>query len=122
MATVTDHQAGHILTAYDPVNPEVTIRTPDAEGVPTVYQIEVPEGPKTTLNFQLGDPANVGVNGLTVEALLAVVIDQLRARQEASPQDATRRAFVAARETLYWMQESNRPRECTPPVQPISGL
>lgn len=45
------------------------------------YAIQPHDGASVTINFQNGPPADHGVNGVTQEALLAVIIDRLRGFQ-----------------------------------------
>lgn len=56
-----------------------------AGGAPLIYKIKGPDGSpyaiNTTLQFQQGDP-NVEVNGLSNEALLAVLIDRMDGFQD----------------------------------------
>ncbi len=67
--------------------------------------------PKVAIDFQNGPIAQVGVNGLTQEALLAIVIDRLRGFQ--SGPFSTRENIVAltkCEEALMWLQRRTRDR------------
>lgn len=50
----------------------------EAFGTPSVYVLTPPQGKLTRLFFQNGPIKEVGINGITNEALLAVVADRLR--------------------------------------------
>lgn len=78
MRTITDHIA-------NPVNDRITITAmdePGAGGAHHYYAVDV-DGSENGLdiNFQNGPIAEAGVNGVTQEVLLAVVIDRLRGFQ-----------------------------------------
>lgn len=80
MRKITDHIA-------NPVNDKLTITVtdePGAGGANHAYLIECHEGSaevRTKINFQKGPINEAGINGVTQEALLAIVIDRLRSFQ-----------------------------------------
>lgn len=84
---------------------------PGAGGAPSVYQIDAtPDGELALgdhtldLLFQTGNPSQVGVNGISNEALLAVVLDRLRCFQKgefASRENAL--AITHLEESLNWL-------------------
>src|SRR4051812_15187844 len=79
MRTITDHVA-------NPVNDRITITAmdePGAGGANHYYTVDV-DGSEIAgldIHFQNGPIAEDGVNGVTQEVLLAVVIDRLRSFQ-----------------------------------------
>lgn len=78
MRTITDHIA-------NPVNDRITITVmdePGPGGAHHYYAVDV-DGSENGLDihFQNGPIAEVGVNGVTQEVLLAIVIDRLRSFQ-----------------------------------------
>lgn len=93
MRALTDH-----IVEGDSVNHQLTIEVmdePGAGGANHQYQIQQPANPAngpapeeatslsdlTFIGFQNGPIKEVGVNGVTQEALLAIVIDRLRSFQ-----------------------------------------
>ena len=77
MREIHDHK---INPANDLI--EITaIDLPGAGGANHEYMIEVPEGLTCRISFQNGPIAENGVNGVTQEALLAIVADRLRSFQ-----------------------------------------
>lgn len=63
-------------------------------------------GYKTEIHFQGGSIAEHGLNGITNEALLAVVIDRLRGFQKGSfPCEENAQALVNAKQSLHWLQQ-----------------
>ena len=77
MRELTEH-------VVNPVNALLTITVldePGAGGANHEYMIEVPQGLTHRISFQNGTIPEKGVNGVTQEALLAIVADRLRAFQ-----------------------------------------
>ena len=80
MRKITEHVA-------NPVNDRIEITVmdePGSGGAHHYYYVDVDRGSGHSLDvhFQNGPIAEVGVNGVTHEALLAIVIDRLRCFQE----------------------------------------
>ena len=68
----------------NPVNDLIKITVtdePGAGGANHKYEVALPDGTITEINFQNGPIKEVGLNGITQEALLAIVIDRLRSFQ-----------------------------------------
>jgi hypothetical protein len=77
MRTLDNHK-------MNPANDLITVTVidgPGAGGASHEYQVVIPNGKTTNISFQNGPIAEVGVNGLTQEVLLAIVIDRLRSFQ-----------------------------------------
>lgn len=62
------------------------------------------------LQFHEGDPA-LGVNGLTVEALLAIAVDRLRYYQREMPCRENACAITKIEEAQMWLLKRTRERE-----------
>ncbi len=82
------------------------------------YILEPPDGAVTTIRFQDGPIKEVGVNGATHEALLAIVLHRLRAFQYgdgvvpgryACRENAI--AITKLEEGLMWLQKRTQNRE-----------
>ena len=74
------------LTSHkvNPANDVLTVTAHDGPGpggASHAYSIMAPDGQGTTLLFQKGPIAEVGVNGITHEAVLAVLIDRMEGFQ-----------------------------------------
>lgn len=72
-------------TPGNQINEDVRVAVvdaPGAGGASHCYQITPAEGPVCTINFQNGTVEQTGVNGVTQEALLAVVLDRLQSFQK----------------------------------------
>ena len=100
MRTITDH----IVEGDLPQN-QLTIQVtdePGAGGANHRYKVHGPTGSHFghwNIDFQNGPIAEAGVNGITMEALLAIVIDRLRSFQAgpyASPENAQALLFCKA--------------------------
>lgn len=104
--------ADHIV---NPVNDRIQITAmdePGAGGAHHYYAVDV-DGSENGLDvhFQNGPIAEVGVNGVTHEVLLAIVIDRLRCFQAgpfACPENAD--ALAAATEALEALKSRTKER------------
>lgn len=75
------------------------------------YRLEMPSS-ATVIRFQNGPIAEVGVNGITNEALLAIVIDRLEGFQSgkyACTDNAL--ALDHVRQALSWLENRTKSRE-----------
>jgi hypothetical protein len=107
MREVTDHR-------LNPANDAITIEVldePGAGGANHTYRV-TGGGVCHHINFQNGPIGEAGVNGLTNEVLLAIVIDRLRSFQ-AGPFKCEHNKFALSRieEGLHWLQERTRERQ-----------
>jgi len=100
MRLIEDHV---INAANDRIRIEV-LDDPGAGGAHHEYALIAKE--TTFISFQNGPIAEVGVNGLTQEALLAVVMDRLRSFQ-AGPFACRENALALTKieEALHWLQQ-----------------
>lgn len=95
----------HII---NPANDELEIHVadePGSGGANHQYVVVLPTGAHYPIDFQNGPINEVGVNGLTHEALLAIVIDRLRSFQKgpyACRENAL--ALTKLEESMHWMQ------------------
>jgi hypothetical protein len=101
---------------YHKINPAndrldvVVADEPGHGGASHVYEIQhvdtanVP--PVLTINFQNGPIGEHGINGVTQEILLAIVIDRLRSFQ-AGPFSSRENALALTKceEALHWLQQ-----------------
>lgn len=109
---LTDH-----LTPGDP-NPQLTIQVMDAPGpggAHHLYRITPPpeEDPKEGwfIQFQKGPLREEGINGLTHEALLAIVIDRLRCFQQGPfPSEYNGTALFFCERALTWLKRRTADR------------
>lgn len=91
---------------------EITVRDePGAGGANHDYQIALPDGSGVRIGFQNGPIAEKGVNGITQEVLLAIVIDRLRAFQ-AGPFACRENALALTKieEAQHWLLHRTRER------------
>ncbi len=107
MRTINSHK---INPANDLL--EITVLDePGSGGANHEYMIETPKGLTCRISFQNGAIAEKGVNGVTQEALLAIVIDRLRAFQAgpfASRENAL--ALTKIEEAQHWLLHRTRER------------
>lgn len=114
MRTITDHKLNGLNDAL-----EITVLDePGQGGACHEYAIDLanPDGTKMShfrcaVHFQNGPIQEAGVNGISGEALLAVVIDRLRSFQAgpfACRENAI--ALTSLEESLMWLQKRTRDR------------
>ena len=101
------------ITAHiaNPANDKITIEV-GAGGAYHHYKIGCLEADWSQhIEFQNGPIAEVGVNGITKEALLAIVIDRLRCFQ-AGPYDCDENAeaLAHAEQSLNWLKSRTTKR------------
>lgn len=100
---------------YHKINPTndrldiIAVDDPGSGGANHVYEIvlsKVDAAPMSVISFQNGPIGEVGINGVTQEILLAVVIDRLRSFQNgpfSSRENAL--ALTKCEEALHWLQQ-----------------
>lgn len=107
MRTLTDHVA-------NPANEAIQIHVTDEPGQGGAnheYDILVGKQLGFTMHFQNGPIKEAGVNGITQEALLAIVIDRLRGFQSGDfkcRENAI--ALTHCEDALMWLQKRTRDR------------
>ena len=101
---------------YHKINPTndtldiVVVDAPGHGGASHVYRVDHAAtagcDPLLTIGFQNGPIAEHGVNGVTQEILLAIVIDRLRSFQ-AGPFSSRENALALTKieEALHWLQQ-----------------
>lgn len=113
MRKVTDHKVNGLNEAIE-IN---VIDEPGAGGANHRYNIDGPDSLysatsfRVEIMFQKGPIQEAGVNGISQEALLAVVIDRLRsfqAGQYSCRENAI--ALTKCEEALMWLQKRTRDR------------
>lgn len=100
MRTLSEHKV-------NPANDRIEICVadePGAGGANHRYEIAIPDHPTTILEFQNGPINEVGVNGVTQEVLLAIVVDRLRAFQKG-PYSCRENALALTKieEAQHWL-------------------
>jgi len=110
MRKITDHIA-------NPVNDRIEITVMDKPGPGGAhhwYRVTGANGDdlgRLHIPFQNGPIAEVGVNGITNEALLAIVIDRLRSFQDGPfACDENGHALGAVQTALHWLKVRTRNR------------
>lgn len=114
--TITDHKLNGLNDALK-IN---VLDEPGQGGANHVYQIFLDESQRNDpkdgtvslmINFQNGPIQEAGVNGVSGEALLAVVIDRLRSFQ-AGPYACRENALAltSLEQSLMWLQKRTRDR------------
>ena len=110
MRELTDHKVGELNEA---IRVQV-MDDPDLDGACHMYSVEWENEKGSYVNmlrFQKGPLKEAGANGISVEALLAIVIDRLRGFQRG--QFACRENALALTNTetaLMWLQKRTRER------------
>ncbi|BDR10692.1 ABC transporter ATPase [Comamonas thiooxydans] len=104
---ITDH-------VVNPVNDKLVVEAIDEPGVGGAHHVYQVRGyhakgadeTATVIRFQNGPINEVGVNGLTQEALLAVVVDRLRSFQ-SGPFSCRENALALTKieEAMHWLQQ-----------------
>lgn len=108
MRTLEEHKV-------NPANDQIDIQVldnPGDGGASHEYHIVIPrENDNVYLPFQKGPVGEVGVNGITHEALLAIVADRLRSFQNgpyACRENAL--ALTKIEEAQHWLQHRTKAR------------
>lgn len=107
MRTIEDHK---VNAANDKLVLNV-LDEPGSGGANHEYEIVLPDGSKTAISFQNGPINEVGVNGLTHEVLLAIIVDRLRSFQRgpfAGRENAC--ALTKIEEAQHWLHSRTRAR------------
>jgi hypothetical protein len=97
-----------VITGHkvNPANDLLEIRADEKGhgGASHHYVIAVPDGLRHVLQFQNGPINEVGVNGITHEVLLAILIDRLQCFQEG-PYSSRENAFALTKleEAKHWL-------------------
>lgn len=115
MRVITDHKLNGLNDAID----IAVLDEPGQGGANHNYQITIvkpdgylqPDAPITNIKFQNGPILEFNANGISNEALLAVVIDRLRGFQGgqfACCDNAV--ALTKLEESLMWLQKRTRDR------------
>lgn len=107
MRTINEHKV-------NPANDVLTILVldePGSGGANHEYKIESATFPPVKISFQNGPINEVGVNGLTHEVLLAIVVDRLRSFQ-AGPFACRENALALTKieEAQHWLLSRTRSR------------
>jgi hypothetical protein len=107
MREIHDHRV-------NPANDQISIRVvdePGAGGANHKYDVMLPSGDTTTIDFQNGPIAEAGVNGITQEVLIAICIDRLR-RFQAGPYACRENALALTKleEAQHWLHSRTRAR------------
>jgi len=96
--------------AHDAVAINV-IDPPGSGGASHVYDVVLPNGKCTRVEFQNGPVTEAGINGLTQEVLLAIVIDRLRSFQSGPfACEANGNALGFVEEALHCLHDRTRER------------
>lgn len=97
----------------NPANDLIEVKVldePGSGGAHHAYSLATPDG-TTVIRFQNGPIAEVGVNGLTHEALLAVLIDRMECFQAgpyACPEN--REALASLKMAQHWLLQRTQGR------------
>lgn len=107
MRTLHDHKV-------NPANDKLEISVldePGSGGAHHEYKISLPNGEAFPISFQNGPINEAGVNGVTHEALLAILVDRMRAFQ-AGPFSCRENALALTKleEAQQWLHARTRAR------------
>lgn len=107
MRTLTDHK---VNPANDLIEIEVADE-PGAGGANHEYRMALPSGVIFPLYFQNGPINEAGVNGITHEALLAILADRMRSFQ-AGPYSCRENAIALTKieEAQHWLHARTKGR------------
>jgi hypothetical protein len=95
---------GHKVNPANDVIKVEALDGPGPGGASHEYSLTLPDGSVTKLNFQNGPINDVGVNGITHETLLAILVDRMEGFQ--SGQFACREnalALTKLQEAQHWL-------------------
>lgn len=107
MRTINSHKVNPANDLID----IVVLDEPGAGGACHEYSITVPSQGRYDINFQDGPIATAGVNGVTHEALLAIIVDRLEHFQKgpfACRENAI--ALTKIQEAQHWLHHRTRAR------------
>lgn len=107
MRTIEEHR---VNAANDKISLNV-VDEPGAGGANHEYDAVLPDGKTTRISFQNGPINEAGVNGITQEVLLAIVVDRLRSFQKgpfACRENAL--ALTKIEEAQHWLHSRTRAR------------
>jgi len=84
---------------------------PGSGGACHEYELSIPSGRKTLISFQNGPINEVGVNGLTHEALIAILLDRMRSFQ-SGPYSCRENALALTKleEAQHWLLHRTQAR------------
>lgn len=107
MRTLTDHKV-------NPANDVIEIAVcdePGSGGAHHEYRMSLPNGDAFPLSFQNGPINEVGVNGITHEALIAILTDRMRSFQ-AGPFSCRENAIALTKleEAQHWLAARTKGR------------
>lgn len=102
---------GHKVNPANDVISVVAADEPGPGGANHEYVCTLPDGHGTVINFQNGPIGEAGVNGLTHEVLLAIVIDRMQAFQRG-PYSCRENALALTKleEAQHWLLHRIRER------------
>lgn len=107
MRLINDHKV-------NPANDKIELAVldePGSGGACHEYRATLPNGDATSISFQNGPIAEAGVNGLTHEVLIAVVVDRMRDFQRgpyACRENAI--ALTKLEEAQHWLHSRTKAR------------
>lgn len=107
MRAITEHAVNR---ANDLIQLSV-LDKPGSGGACHEYVATLPSGAETRISFQNGPIVEAGVNGLTHEVLLAILVDRLKAFQ-AGPFSCRENALALTKieEAQHWLHSRTRAR------------